>query len=212
MMLCWGSVAMGQAGIRNSSELYALRLLLGAFEAGFVPTVFYYLSTLYPSYMLAFRLGLFAGSYAIAGAFSGLIAYGVFQIKSSKYQDWQLLFLIEGGLTLFMAIVSLVVLPRSVDTAWFLNEAERKHAVRRLDIDNPSIDAQGNRIQDNRKVTWRDARDALVDWRKLLLIVCNVLATIPVYVFGIFTPIIVRGMGYTGTLQANLMSVSPFVA
>jgi MFS family permease len=52
---------MAHAGIKNTATLLGLRLLLGAFEAGFVPTVFYYLGTLYPHYMLGFRLGLFAG-------------------------------------------------------------------------------------------------------------------------------------------------------
>lgn len=52
---------MAHAGIKNTGTLLGLRLLLGAFEAGFVPTCFYYLGTLYPHYMLGFRLGLFAG-------------------------------------------------------------------------------------------------------------------------------------------------------
>lgn len=40
MMTCWGSVCMAHAGVRNRSTLIALRLLLGGFEAGFVPTSF----------------------------------------------------------------------------------------------------------------------------------------------------------------------------
>lgn len=116
---------MGHAGIKNRGTLIALRLLLGAAEAGFVPSVFislnallwgvdiedsadqsaqFYLSTWNPKYHLAFRLGLFAGMYSIASAFSGLIAvsdsrslmrnkllvmikYGVFHIQPSKFKD-----------------------------------------------------------------------------------------------------------------------------
>lgn len=45
MMLAWGSICMGHAGIRGTGirgrgTLIALRLLLGAAEAGFVPSVF----------------------------------------------------------------------------------------------------------------------------------------------------------------------------
>jgi hypothetical protein len=40
MMLAWGSLCMAHAGIRNRGTLIALRLLLGAAEAGFVPSVF----------------------------------------------------------------------------------------------------------------------------------------------------------------------------
>jgi hypothetical protein len=50
-----------------------MRLIIGAFEAGFYPTVVGYLSCFYRRYDLAVRLALFYGQYAIAGAFSGSI-------------------------------------------------------------------------------------------------------------------------------------------
>jgi hypothetical protein len=40
MMLAWGTFCMAHAGIKNRGTLIALRLLLGAAEAGFVPSVF----------------------------------------------------------------------------------------------------------------------------------------------------------------------------
>jgi predicted MFS family arabinose efflux permease len=59
-------------------------------------------------------------------------------------------------------------------------------------------------------VTRRDVRDAVTDWRKIITIVFNILATLPVSAFGYFMPLIVKGMGYQG-VDASLMSVSPFV-
>jgi MFS family permease len=213
LMICWGSLCMAHAGIKGRGTLIALRLLLGAAEAGFVPTTFYYLSTIYPSYSLGFRLGLFSGMYSIAGAFAGLIAYGVFQIKSDMYKGWQILFLLEGGLTLFMAAVSMAALPRRVETAWFLTPAERLHAVHRMEVDmadDLDIDAEGRVVKENKMVTKRDVLDALKDWKKLFTVVFNIFATLPVSAFGTFLPLVVKGMGYTG-VKANLMSVPPFV-
>ena len=40
MIVAWGSLCMAHAGIKNRETLIALRLLLGAAEAGFVPSVF----------------------------------------------------------------------------------------------------------------------------------------------------------------------------
>ena len=57
----------------QSGQLIALRLLIGLFEAGFYPTVLFYLSTFYPRFNLATRIAFFYGQYAIAGAFSGAI-------------------------------------------------------------------------------------------------------------------------------------------
>lgn len=56
-----------------SGQLIAIRLLIGLFEAGFYPTVLFYLSTFYPRFDLATRIGIFYGQYAVAGAFSGAI-------------------------------------------------------------------------------------------------------------------------------------------
>lgn len=76
------------------------------------------MSTLYPKYSLGFRMGLFAGTFSIAGAFAGLIAYGIFQIKNTALHNWQWLFILEGLITLVMAIVTIVVLPSRLESAW----------------------------------------------------------------------------------------------
>lgn len=57
----------------HTGQLIAMRLLIGAFEAGFYPTALFYLSSFYTRFDLAVRIALFYGQYAIAGAFSGAI-------------------------------------------------------------------------------------------------------------------------------------------
>lgn len=93
--LGWGILTLGHAFVKTEGQLIAVRLLIGVFEAGFYPTCVSFLATFYPRYDLAFRVALFYGSYAIAGAFGGLIAYGTFHIHGSLY-SWQYLFIIEG--------------------------------------------------------------------------------------------------------------------
>jgi MFS family permease len=140
IMLCWGGITMAHAAISKRTTLIALRLLLGVFEAGFVPTAYYYISTLFPMYHAGFRLGLFAGMYAWGAAFASLIAYGVLQINSSKYASWQILFILEGAATLGLAVLTYFVLPEHVSTAWMLNDDERRHAAQRLEIDGEVFD------------------------------------------------------------------------
>jgi MFS family permease len=76
------------------------------------------MSTLYPKYSLGLRYGLFAGMYSIAGAFAGLIAYGIFQIQGSSLHNWQWLFIIEGLLSVIMAGVTVAILPARIESAW----------------------------------------------------------------------------------------------
>ncbi|EMD01042.1 hypothetical protein BAUCODRAFT_62198, partial [Baudoinia panamericana UAMH 10762] len=218
ILLTWGGICMAHAAVNSTRSLIALRLLLGAAESGFTQTAFYYMSLLYPKFSLGLRMGLFSGMYSVAGAFAGLLAYGLLHIQTKHIHGWQLVFLFEGGLTVLVGIAALLILPRDVESAWFLNAAERAHAKRRMDRDladaqeMETYDADGNPITGPKRnnISLRDVTDVLKDWKKLCIIVCNIFAVLPVTVFTTFLPLVVQGMGYKG-IRANLMSVPPFV-
>ena len=167
---------MAHAAIRSTGTLIALRLLLGAAESGFTQTACYYLSLMYPKFSLGLRMGLFTGMYSIAAAFAGLLAYALLQLQSPLVHGWQIVFLVEGGMTLFMALVVFLVFPTDISTAWFLDDKERAHAVRRMERDV----AGGQEVSEpGRGGSWiakRDIVDVLKDWKKILSIVFNVTA------------------------------------
>jgi MFS family permease len=94
-MIIFGSMAMLSAAVVNFGGIVATRWFLGMSESGFYPGVIFYLTTFYKRNELAGRLSIFYAASEVAGAFTGLIAFGVFQIKSSLH-GWQYLFLIEG--------------------------------------------------------------------------------------------------------------------
>lgn len=50
----------------------------------------------------------------------------------SRWQSWQVLFLLEGSLTVLVALVGYLWLPHSVETAWFLTPEERRYASSRV--------------------------------------------------------------------------------
>ncbi len=94
-MIIFGAMAMLSAATKNFGGLLTTRWFLGMAESGFYPGVIFYLTTFYTRSELAGRLSIYYAASEIAGAFTGLIAYGVFQIKSHLW-GWQYLFLIEG--------------------------------------------------------------------------------------------------------------------
>jgi MFS family permease len=89
----------------NFGGLICSRLGLGVFEAGFGPAIPLYFSFFYTRSELGLRMGYWFGFAAVAGAFGGLIAFGVQQINygpplttsggSGGESDWRILFLIE---------------------------------------------------------------------------------------------------------------------
>lgn len=104
-LMLWGGLCMCHAAIRGSGTLIALRLLIGAAEAGFTQIGMFYMSTLYPKYDVGIRVGMFTGMYSVAGAFAGVLAYGLLRVKSAMLHPWQFLFLVEGGITVFLGIL-----------------------------------------------------------------------------------------------------------
>jgi MFS family permease len=186
LLLSWGSLCMAHAAIHNTETLIALRLLIGAAESGFTQTALYFMSTLYPKFSLGLRMGLFSGMYSVAGAFAGLIAYGLLNVQSSALHGWQIVFLVEGGVTVLVAVVALAALPTDISTAWFLSKTEKAHAIRRMERDLADAqevaeyDTEGNPVVGlkQNKISVRDIVDVLKDWKKMLIIVCNIMSVL----------------------------------
>ena len=95
IVLSSGAVATGMSAVHNATGLLLCRFLLGMFEAGLFPGIIYYTSLWYLKREQAFRLGFFWSFSALAGAFGGLIAYAIAQIKSSIFAEWQLIFIVN---------------------------------------------------------------------------------------------------------------------
>lgn len=86
--VCWGIVATLTGIVQSFGGLIACRLLLGLFESGLFPGLAVYLSFFYTKREIGLRIGYLFVSAALAGAFGGLLAYGIG--KSSrryKYHD-----------------------------------------------------------------------------------------------------------------------------
>jgi MFS family permease len=154
-MIGWGSLALIQCAAKNFAGLLVIRLLLAICEAGFFAGVVFYLTLFYKRNELGFRIAIFFGSALLAAAFSGLISFGVFQIQNKVLKGWMFLFLIEGGMTVVVGIAALFWLPRSAETAWFLNDDERAAArARSLRDSSKSVNAHFNMKAAFQ--TWRD--------------------------------------------------------
>ncbi|TDZ16575.1 putative transporter [Colletotrichum orbiculare MAFF 240422] len=212
MMVGWGFITLIQAFIKGRGALIATRLSIGAFEAGFYPTAVAYLSFFYCKYDLAVRVGLFYGQYAVAGAFSGAIAFGIFHLRDGRLKNWQYLFIIEGALTIFLGLAAWFLLPSGPGTAWFLTSEERRFAAERMRRDDALFveHTYGDNGTENRRLSRRDFAETLGDWKFWYVLVFNVCASVPGQAFSVFLPLVVQELGYS-SIQANLMSVPPYV-
>ena len=165
-------------------------------ESGFYSGVIFYLSTFYTRDELAGRLSIYYAASEVAGAFTGLIAFGVFQIDG-PISGWQYLFLVEGSLTVLIGIIALFVLPKSAATAYFLSDEEKRLAYYRI--------AMNSSVQPDSKYSFRDAiqvfkTDRLWPFYALLGIGIGV----PLFSVSNFLPIIIEVCGLHPTTLLRL--------
>lgn len=80
MMVAWGTIVTLQGIVQGYSGLLATRVMLGVAESGFFPAATYLVTTWYCRYEVQTRLAVFFSAASLAGAFSGLLAYGIQQM------------------------------------------------------------------------------------------------------------------------------------
>lgn len=101
---------------------------------------------------------MYQGTYVIAGAFSGVIAYGLLSIHGALH-SWQYLFIAEGSLTIGLAIIAAIYLPWHLSSAWFLNKEEREWARIRMERDS------GGQDNASTGITRSNIIEGLKDWK-----------------------------------------------
>ncbi|KAK9680510.1 hypothetical protein K7432_015913, partial [Basidiobolus ranarum] len=202
VMIAWAVVMMCMAAVTNAAGLLASRFFLGLAEAGLFPGVIFYLSLWYTRQEQALRIALFFGAATIAGAFGGVLAYGIIQMSGIQgLTGWQWIFIIEGIPTLVLAFVSYYYLPDFPETASFLTEEERKLLMDRLKHDAGAASET--------EFSWKQFKDAFIDWKIYLHMIVYIAGSTPLYSLSLFLPSIVSGMGFT-SLTAQLMSAPPY--
>jgi len=119
LMVVWGLLSMSTMFVTGPTSFYVLRLLLGAFEAGFFPGIILYLTYWFPNRVRGHMMGLFylgvPLSLILGGPLSGLL---LDMPPWGGLQGWQWMFLVEGFLAVALGFVSW----------WFLDNKPAKAA------------------------------------------------------------------------------------
>ncbi|KAJ7359557.1 MFS general substrate transporter [Mycena albidolilacea] len=131
MAIGWGLSSTLMATAFDFGGLMTGRVFLGIFEAGFGPVIPLYFSFFYTKEEMGVRMAYWFGFAAVAGAFGGLISFGVQHVHATIH-NWSILFLIEGVPAMLMGLVAFFFLPNRPESTTFLNEHERIIALDRM--------------------------------------------------------------------------------
>lgn len=202
--VAWGIVMTLVGIVKNYPQLVGVRVCLGVAEAGLFPGVVYYLTLWYPRHILQFRIGLFFGAASLAGAFSGLLAYGIsFMSGTQGLLGWSWIFILEGIATVAVGIIAFFVLVDFPATATFLTPEERSFIVFKKKYDHSSV---GEEEHFEMRHLWA----AVCDWQVWLHILIYMSIIAPLYGITLFLPTIINSFGHSPAIS-QLLSVPPYV-
>ncbi|OJJ42499.1 hypothetical protein ASPZODRAFT_105236 [Penicilliopsis zonata CBS 506.65] len=199
----WSASTLGTAFIKNYPQAIVCRMILNAAEAGLAQGFAYLFSTIYPRELAGKRIMTTNLAQCISGAFGGLFAYAVQEMGARDgLEAWRWLFIIEFLITVFVGGLGWIFLPKSAESAWFLN-AEEKETMRLKKLRDTAL-----RGDDKLDRKW--IRIALTDPFVWLLGTAFFTSSVAINGFGVFCPTIIEGLGYA-SLQVNYMTIPIYV-
>ncbi|KAF7155645.1 hypothetical protein CNMCM5623_008187 [Aspergillus felis] len=199
--IIWGVIATLTGIVQSYGGLIACRLLLGVVEAGLFPGLMTYLTLFYSQHEIALRTGYLFSSAAIAGAFGGLLAYGIGYMDGiSGLRGWRWIMILEGIPTVILGVTTWFVLADEPDTAYYLNEEERALIVRRRSrYVGQTMSAQ--------KFHWADVKEGFLDWKIYAFSIGQFGVDTMLYGYSTFLPTIIKGMGSWSTPEVQALTI-----
>ncbi|KAJ5414667.1 hypothetical protein N7509_001294 [Penicillium cosmopolitanum] len=207
--LLWGIVMMCFGFVQDWRVMVALRLLLGAFEAGLFPGAVYTISQWYTRADIQTRYSSFYTISLLGAAFSGLLACAFSQMKGIEgLNAWRWILIMEGLLTCaisFIGFTLLVNMPADGQDAWrFLTEREAHIVIE-------SIGHQRNDSYEDDSFEFRKFLRPALDiniWGFELSYLC--MSTV-IYAISFFMPIILQGQLGFSLIESQALNTPPYI-
>lgn len=200
----FGAVALSQGFVKNYGGLLATRFLLGLLETGMLPGCTYLILSWYTRDEAQKRYSFFFGSTCLAGAFGGLIAYGVHQWDGAHgLRSWQWLFILEGAITMFCGICFFFIIADFPETARFISDNERAFIKAKLSLDQGDSRHEDSSLKNYLK-PFKDPKIILSGFVYFGLI-------IGAYGYAYFAPAIIKTFKYSD-VKTQVYSIFPWIA
>lgn len=186
---CWGMTCVAMTFVNSAPTFYALRFLLGVFEAGFYPGVVLYFNAWFPGKRRTRNFSIFHSGSLFSTVAIGLAGGFVLEHINglAGFQGWRWMFFTQAIPTVVLACVAFMILPDRPGGARWLSARQRKL------------------IEDDLRKNAETTNDIDVDQRPLLLnpavwtlsaaYFCLLAATAALF---FYSPTILREAGFGG--------------
>ncbi|KAL2847213.1 major facilitator superfamily domain-containing protein [Aspergillus pseudoustus] len=138
MEVLWTVLTFSLSRCNTPTQFYVLRFFIGLAESTFYPGMQYIIGSWYRKDELAKRSCIFHTSSGLGTMFSGYLMAGVYKLGGrGGFKGWQWLFIIDGVISLPIAIAGFFVLPDvpEISNPWYLTKEEVKLAQKRMELE-----------------------------------------------------------------------------
>ena len=204
IMVLWGLASTATAWVTTPAQFYIVRLLLGAFEAGFFPGIILYLTYWFPSARRGRVTGWFMFGMPITGVIGGPLSGWILKTFDGVggWHGWQWVFVIEGIPTVLIGIAVYLLLTDRPEQAKWLS-AHEKAVVRQV----MEADQQG---QPGGHGGLQGLKAALCDARIWVMAFIYFTCACAVYTLTFWLPTMVKSLGIADVAQIGWYTAIPF--
>lgn len=209
IMITWGIISAMMMFIRGAHSFYALRILLGAAEAGFFPGIVLYLTYWFPPAKRAKIVAMFLTATALAGVIGSPLSTTLLKLDGAwGLRGWQWLYLLEGIPSIVVGCIVFLYLPDGPRSAAWLSETEREQVLEQL-RDAPAV----------RHAHTHEMVQALSSGRLWLTCAIYFMLMIGLYGFTYYIPTVIKSIshftdtavGYVATIPYALAAIAMVV-
>jgi sugar phosphate permease len=200
IMVLWGLTSVSMIFVHDQYSFYALRLLLGIFEAGFAPGIIFYLARWYPSTLRARTMAIVLCASPVAGLIGGpLSGWAMTALAGvAGLAGWQWLFLIEGAPSIVLGVVVWFCLADYPKEARWLSSKEKAILETVLQVANVAQIASFRDVLSDPKI-----------YRMAAAYFCMICG---LYAIGFWLPSILKSAGQKDIVAIGLYSALPYAA
>lgn len=202
LTLVWGIISVVQGLVHNQAGLFAVRFAQGVSESGQFPGSVFVFSMFYPRRERHYRVALLLSGAAFSGAFGGILAYGIgFMRGVGGKAGWSWIFILEGLLTIVVAVAAYWLVPHYPQRSKSFSEREKAIIAARMQADHDSLDEE--------PFSWDGVKQAFTDPYVYLYSLLFHGFAFALYTVSLFMPTIINELGFTAA-NAQLLTVPPY--
>ncbi|PWN36538.1 MFS general substrate transporter [Meira miltonrushii] len=208
----WGMITMTHAATHNYSGILAVRFFLGFLESSVTPALVLITSMFYTPRETISRTAIWYAFNGVALILGGGLSYGLLSNPSvikSSLAIWRQLYLILGGITIFVGLMLLAFMPNTPNRTRLYSPIERKAVLIKESNDESGVPvAHTPYVKKTRKIAWYQWIEAVCDVR-LYLFFCGLLVgSIPNGGVTAYSTQLLSGFGFSQA-ETLLVSIAP---